>query len=317
MEGVTPEQLLETTDLIAVGVEGDEVRRRMHGTRTTFNRVFELHVDGPRLRQGSGGQAPLAKGVPAVLRQAQDGPELRRSAGALTEAGEFRVIGKPSSLERLISAVHTAGTMAAGVPVTVFSVADLLTLPESIRTVADALRESGASAVVHLPIDRVDNAEVVTEHLHSAGLAVLTIGIQDPDDDRRLELCARARALQSSVGGFKAFAPLSRTMSVAKPTTGYDDVKMVALARVAVQNIESIQVDWALYGPKLAQVVLTVGADDIDAVAAVDPGILGTRRSPLEEIRRNIKAASLEPVQRDALFRVNSKSQTPNSKGAL
>ena len=51
-------------------------------------------------------------------------------------------------------------------------------------------------------------------------------------------------------------------------------------------NIESIQVDWPLYGPKLAQVALTVGADDVDGVAAVDPGVLGTRRSPIEEIQR-------------------------------
>ena len=47
MEGMTPQQLLETPDLIAVGVAGDEVRRRMHGTKTTFVRVFEVHVDAP------------------------------------------------------------------------------------------------------------------------------------------------------------------------------------------------------------------------------------------------------------------------------
>ena len=52
------------------------------------------------------------------------------------------------------------------------------------------------------------------------------------------------------------------------PTTGFDDVKRVALARLVVDNIPSIQVDWALYGPKLAQVALTVGADDVDGVSA-------------------------------------------------
>jgi aminodeoxyfutalosine synthase len=71
---------------------------------------------------------------------------------------------------------------------------------------------------------------------------------------------------------------------------------------VVVDNIPSIQVDWPLYGPKLAQVALTVGADDVDGVAAHDPGALGTRRSPLEEIKNNIRAAALEPVERDASF---------------
>ncbi len=95
-------------------------------------------------------------------------------------------------------------------------------------------------------------------------------------------------------------------MSVASPTTGYADVRQVALARVVAANVESIQVDWPLYGPKLAQVALTVGADDVDGVSAVDDGALGTRRSPLEEIRNNIRAAGLEPVERNGAFELMS-----------
>jgi aminodeoxyfutalosine synthase len=93
-------------------------------------------------------------------------------------------------------------------------------------------------------------------------------------------------------------------MSVTEPTTGYDDVKLIALARLVVSNIDSIQVDWPLYGPKLAQVALTVGADDVDGIAAADPGALGTRRSALEEIRSNIRAAGLEAAERDGRFHV-------------
>jgi aminodeoxyfutalosine synthase len=125
-------------------------------------------------------------------------------------------------------------------------------------------------------------------------------------DGERGELAARARALQASIGGLRSFAPLPRVVSVASPTTGYDDVKQVALARLMVDNIDSIQVDWQLYGPKLAQFALTVGADDVDSVSAVDPGTLGTRRSPLEEIRGNIRSAGLEPAERTARFEVLS-----------
>jgi 2-iminoacetate synthase ThiH len=63
-----------------------------------------------------------------------------------------------------------------------------------------------------------------------------------------------------------------------------------------------VQVDWQLYGPKLAQVALTFGADDVDGVSPVDEAPEGKRRSPLEEIRRNILAASGEPVERDGRF---------------
>ena len=282
---MTPEQLLETPDLIAAGVAGDDARRRMHGTRTTFNRVFEIHVDAP----------------PTSLPQN-------------VHAGEFRIVGKPSTTDALLSAVRATAAIAGGVPVTVFSVADLLSLPQSIRAVASAIKEAGASAIVHLPIDLVENAELVAQDVRAADLTILTIGLEELDDRRRLQICEMASALQSHAGGFKAFAPLPRKMSVTKPTTGYDDVRMVALARIVVQNIESIQVDWALYGPKLAQVALTVGANDVDNVAAEDPGILGTRRSPLEEIKRNIVAASLEPLERNGCFATtpNSKLQTPN-----
>jgi aminodeoxyfutalosine synthase len=116
-----------------------------------------------------------------------------------------------------------------------------------------------------------------------------------------LELLTRARDVQAGAGGIRAFAPLARVSSVAQPSTGYDDVRLVAAARLVVDNIDSIQVDWALYGPKLAQFALTVGADDVDGVSALE-GDLGRRRSPLEEIRGNIKAAGLEPIERDGLF---------------
>ncbi len=103
----------------------------------------------------------------------------------------------------------------------------------------------------------------------------------------------------------RAFAPLPREIVAAQPSTGYDDVRQVALARLLLDNIESIQVDWMLYGPKLAQVALTMGADDVDGISPFE-GELGRRRSPIEEIRGNIHAAGLEAVERDGLFAVQS-----------
>ena len=63
-----------------------------------------------------------------------------------------------------------------------------------------------------------------------------------------------------------------------------------------------IQVDWALYGPKLAQVALTFGADDLDSVAAAEDESKGQRRTTPEEIRRAIQAASMTPVERNGRF---------------
>lgn len=267
---MTAQEILDTPDLIAVGVTGDDVRRRMHGASTTFVRVFEIHVDA----------------VPQAL-------------PPRTDAGEFRIVGRPASIDLAVAAVRAAG--ALGDPVTGFSVDDLLPLGP-LGDTATALRAAGLTAIAQLPLDGVDDAAGALAAIRAAGLTVNTLTVLNENDAQRAALCERARDLQD--GSIKAFAPLPRTMSVTKPTTGYDDVKMIALARVVVGNIPNIQVDWALYGPKMAQVALTVGANDVDNVSAVDPGLLGTRRSPLEEIRTNIKAAALEGVERDGNYRV-------------
>jgi hypothetical protein len=290
--------LLTTPNLIDVGVEGDAVRRELHGARTTFLRVFEFHVDAP----------PAA--APAGM-----------------AAGEIRIVGRPSSEEAALRAASAASTVAGGLPVAGFSLVDLVGIAGStaaLTPLCARLRSSGLAAVAEVPLDAdwaelsVDLAAAVSA-ARAGGLAVhrLTValppkgertvdtssrGASPMDVDGRLDLVLRAAALQEQVGGFEVFAPLARTQSVAGPTTGYADVKQIALARVAVRNIRSIQVDWALYGPKLAQVALTVGADDIDGVLAVDPGALGPRRSALEEIRTNIRAAALEPVERNGRF---------------
>lgn len=271
---MTAQQILETPDLIEAGMAGDEVRRRMHGVKTTFVRVFEIHVEAP----------------PHAL-------------PPRTDAGEFRIVGRPASLAAAAAAVRAAVSLATGRPVTGFTV-DALQSIGPLEAVGRVLRDAGLTAVAQLPIDRVADASAAASALRDSGLEIQTITIEELADDpsARLEICQRVRQLQQTAGGFKAFAPLPRVLSTTKPTTGYDDVKQIALARVVVDNVPSIQVDWALYGPKMAQVALTVGADDVDNVSAVDPGILGTRRSPLEEIRTNIKAAALEAVERDGVF---------------
>jgi aminodeoxyfutalosine synthase len=290
-----PRALLATRDLIAVSVRGDDARRRMHGARTTFVRVFEVHVDAP--------PAAVPSGV---------------------AAGEVRIIGRPATESAAVEAVRAAAGLARSlttslksgltsgggrrIPVTGFSLADLRALSASAGSLAalcSRLHDVGLEVVAETPIDVLAEAAEAVRAARDGGLEVLRLtvhAISHEDVDQRIAIVERARDLQRAVGGFRAFAPLPRTMSIATPTTGYDDVKQIALARVVVTNIDSIQVDWPLYGPKLAQVALTTGADDVDGISAVDGGALGTRRSPIEEIKGNIRAAALEAVERNGRF---------------
>lgn len=278
-----PRAILSSPDLIAVGVQGDDVRRAMHGARTTFVRVFEVHADAipPSAPQG------LA-------------------------AGEIRIVGRPADEGAAVAAVTAAAAIAGDAPLTGFSLADLRAVapaPAALTALCGKLRAAGLVAVADVPLDSCPLAELAdaVRAARAGGLAAerLTVHAQPPEAgriDAQLDILARARRLQDQVGGFRAFAPLPRATSITQPTTGYADLKLIAVARVVVSNIDSIQVDWPLYGPKLAQVALTVGANDVDGVAAVDPGVLGTRRSPIEEIKHNIRAAALEAVERNGRF---------------
>jgi hypothetical protein len=266
--------ILETHDLIAVGAMADGVRRRMHGARTTFQRVFEVHVEA----------------VPSAL-------------PASLAAGDIRIVGRPASPSAAADAARAVAPLAGSVPVSGFSLADLVQLAGGVKALEDLcgeLRAAGLETIGEASLDTLDDAAGAIAAARRGGLAVTRLTIRELPPDQRIPRLLEAASLQASLGGFRALAPLPRVFAADVPSTGYDDVKLVALARVLVTSIPSIQLDWALYGPKLAQVALTVGADDVDGVAAVETGALGRRRTALEEIRGNIQAAALEPVERNA-----------------
>jgi len=268
--------ILAEPNVIAVGARGDEERRRRHGVKTTFVRVFEIHVEA----------------VPASL-----------PSGA--SAGEIRLMGKPASVAAAVAAVKAVRALAGTIPLTAFSLADLSDLVDgsaaSLTDLAGRLAAAGLEIVAEAPVDALVDPVGAVRAVRDGGLQVPRLTVRQMAEDDRVRLVSLARDIQSAVGGVRAFAPLPRVTSVAQPTTGYDDVKVIAMSRLLAGNIDSIQVDWPLYGPKLAQVALTMGADDVDGVSPLE-GDLGRRRSPIEEIRGNIVAAGLEPVERDGRF---------------
>jgi aminodeoxyfutalosine synthase len=214
-------------------------------------------------------------------------------------------MGKPASVAAAVAAVKAVRALAGTIPLTAFSLADLSDLVDgsaaSLTDLAGRLAAAGLEIVAEAPVDALVDPVGAVRAVRDGGLQVPRLTVRQMAEDDRVRLVSLARDIQSAVGGVRAFAPLPRVTSVAQPTTGYDDVKVIAMARLLAGNIDSIQVDWPLYGPKLAQVALTMGADDVDGVSALD-GDLGRRRSPIEEIRGNIVAAGLEPVERDARF---------------
>jgi hypothetical protein len=278
-EGFTTEEaarVLATPDLVSVGMLGESARKALRGDRVTYGRVCVVS-----------GALPEARG----------------------DAGEVRLVGQPGSFDDALGRVRAAVPFAAGAPVTGFSLADLLDLVGAdhlaLAELAAALRASGLSAVAEVPIDQLgdtENAIEVVRAVVHGGLGAWRGTVTRAPNDSRLALLERAATLQRETAALRAFAPLPRVDPADTPSTGYDDVRTVAAARLLCRGIPSIQVDWPLYGPKLAQVAIAFGADDIDGVAAHDALMLGQRRSPREDVERQIRAAFAVPAERNGRY---------------
>jgi len=171
-----------------------------------------------------------------------------------------------------------------------------------VAGVLTSLRAAGLDSIADLPMDRIADLDAAVRDLVTAGFSRLRLTIDKLAAADRTGLFVRASHLHERYACIQLISPLPMTLATFRPTTGYEDVKTVAIARLAAPEVPSIQVDWQRYGPKLAQVALTFGADDIDGISASEDAPAGRRRAPLEEIRRNIEAAGYTPVERDGRF---------------
>ena len=269
------DQVVSIRDLIALGTLADDCRRQRHGDRVTFVRVQAVVCSSPA-----------------------------DTVDLCPEAGEVRLVGDVTSREQAVDATRRVVAACDTVPVTGFELDQLAGVcagdGDSLAELLVELAHVGLAMVSDARAD-VDRMPEWLEIAGSVGMDVarLTIGVSEEREG--VELIRRVATWGEVVSRVHAVSPLSPVVG-SQPTTGYSDVRRVALARLLVDNIDSIQVDWGQYGPKLAQVALTVGADDLDAVSPSDESPEGWRRGPLEEVTRNIRAAGFVPVRRNGRF---------------
>ncbi len=269
-------RLIGSSDLIALGMAADAVRRRRHDDRVTFVQVLEVPVDGEQL------EGPIPK-----------------------QTGEVRVTGCPASHATAVAAVRAVVAHAGAVPVTGFAFADLDAVSGHDRnrlgTLLGDLRAAGLAQLGEVSAEGLRDPDGALAVLRSSGVTAARVTLGTATGDVALSLIRQVASWEGVGQVCRCLAPLPR-VGPSPPSTGYADLRQVALARLLVDNIESIQVDWSRYGPKLAQVALTFGADDVDAVPVAGGENQGWRRSPGEEIRRNITGAGFTPVPRDGRF---------------
>lgn len=255
---------LGSVDVLSLGMLADEVRRARVGDSVTYTRV----VDFP----GGAGTASVAN-------------------------AELRLSPLPDSLEAAEALIAESRMLAGAQLLTGFSLADIVDRRwGDLADVLRRLKRAGLDALVEAPVDRIADIAAF-KAARDAGLAVRALSLQKPVGGKRTEYLMTVRSIVHALPALQTVAPLPREQSIAVPTTGYEDVRAVALSRLALPTVRNIQVDWTQYGPKLAQVALTFGANDLDRVSTVDDESLGRRRTAVEDVRRNISAAGFTPVE--------------------
>jgi aminodeoxyfutalosine synthase len=153
------------------------------------------------------------------------------------------------------------------------------------------------------------NATMLYGHIESAEDCV----------DHLLQL----RGLQDQTHGFQTFIPLAfhpantelGKMIKHHETTGFMDLKNVAISRLLLDNFPHIKAYWVMMTARVAQVALCFGADDIDGTVVEekiyhDAGAATPQAMTRQQIVRLIREAGHEPVERDTLYRPVIRTET-------
>jgi len=151
----------------------------------------------------------------------------------------------------------------------------------------------------------------VMEEAHNLGLrttATMMFGHIETMDER-LEHLQRIRDLQDKTGGFTAFIswpfqPDNTALAASreiKKETAFGYLKMLALSRIFLDNVDNIQASWVTQGPGIAQLALFFGANDFGSTMIEENVVAAAGvhfRLSEKEIQRLVCNAGFEPRQR-------------------
>jgi aminodeoxyfutalosine synthase len=192
---------------------------------------------------------------------------------------------------------------------------------------AEIFAEEVRQRIAH---DKATAAEWLEAHrvAHRLGLrsnATMLYGHIETFADR-VDHLLRLRALQDETGGFQAFIPLAfhpdgNGMKNLPAPTGIDDVRTIAVSRLVLDNFAHVKAYWVSMTPKIAQLALRFGADDIDGTIVHETiyksaGSTSPAELSAEALVRLIREAGLVPVERDTLYNVvreHAAAQTPEA----
>jgi len=157
---------------------------------------------------------------------------------------------------------------------------------------------------------------------HQIGLksnATMLYGHVENDEDR-VDHLMKLRGLQDETSGFQTFIPLAfhpdnTVLEHLPKTTGMLDIRQIAVSRLVLDNFPHIKAYWQMLTPKIAQIALRFGADDLDGTVIEekiyhDAGATTPQGMRRQELVRLIREAGRDPVERDTLYHPVTRTET-------
>ncbi|HUD21228.1 MAG TPA: hypothetical protein VMQ60_00135 [Acidobacteriaceae bacterium] len=299
--GISCQQALEcfqSDDLIGIGMEADAVRRRLH-PEGVVSYAIEYAVSMTGVEDGAG-EALLYDEIRQAIDLGSTGVRLIGGHSANSKDCEIEWFeGILRGTRQRFPSLWLEGPSPT--VIVALAAGGNLDIHETIARLRDAGLNSIAGGV---ELQTSSLAEWIEVHRAAHGLGMRTAATMafgaGETLEQRVDRLEAIRQLQEEAGGFATFVPLAAEAPGGREldaVTAVEQLKTLAIARIFLDNMENIQWNGTAQGLKVLQMGLRFGANDAGSVSPVGDGISE------EDLRRIIRDAGFQPVQRDTPYR--------------
>ncbi len=336
--------LYRSSDLLSLGYLANHVREKLHGNVTYFN--VNRHINPTNVCVASCKLCAFGrkKNQPGAYTMSLE-EAWRTAATGYTEAvTEFHIVGglhPDLPFEWFLDLIRGLRERFPAVHLKAFTMVEVGYLARrarlSVRETLEMLKEAGVGSlpgggaeIFHPRVREIIAAHKITGEewletartAHQIGLhsnATMLYGHVENDEDR-VDHLTRLRDLQDETGGFFTFIPLAfhpanTALQYVPTTSGFADLKNIAVGRLMLDNFSHVKAYWIMMTPRVAQVAQRFGADDMDGTVVEekiyhDAGATTAQSLSRQELLRLIRDAGRDPVERDTLYRPVTRTET-------
>ncbi len=340
-DGVT---LYRSSDILTLGYMANLVRERLHGDITYFN--VNRHINPTDVCVASCRLCAFGKRAKDPHAYTMSLEQVWEVAGkGYAEAvTEFHIVGglhPELSLDWFCQMISGLKERYPTVHLKAFTMVEVAYLAKrgrlSIRETLERLRRAGVDSLpgggAEIFSERV--RRIICDHkidgdewletartAHEIGLksnCTMLYGHLETAEDLSDHLL-RLREVQDQTNGFVTFIPLAfhpanTALAHLEPTTGFNDLKQIAVSRLMLDNIPHIKAYWIMMTPAVAQIAQRFGANDIDGTVVEekiyhDAGATTSQHLRRQDLLRLIREAGRKPVERDTSYRPVSRTES-------